>query len=101
MKNFTIILRLVTATFVFSVLALCIVSNQPKEVRSSSPTANSEIRSFVNEASAKGMNCTKTPSLTDDIIFTTTEGTTKWVTFDQALAGSQDGKGTVELYCTR
>lgn len=53
-----------------------------------------------HKAEAKGMRCAPKATLTNYIIFTTLEGKTRVVTFDQALSFSKAGKGTVVLYCS-
>lgn len=50
---------------------------------------------------ARGKTCSPTPTLTNTIVFQTTEGKTLILSFDEALEASKNGEGKVVTYCTK
>lgn len=63
------------------------------------PNAAPIVDTQVMMDAARGKTCSPEPTLTDTIVFITTEGKTLILSFDEAYAAAIDGKGKVVTYC--
>lgn len=97
--SITAILRAVGFTFVAFILVACVQDSfEPIPEVTVSPAESSPGADLVELVEAEGYVCSTEPSLTDMIVFES--GTMAEVmTFDQAWAAAEAGKGDVFAYC--
>ncbi|MEG9226331.1 hypothetical protein [Aeromicrobium sp. Sec7.5] len=66
-----------------------------------SPSGSSDlVTAAVADVEARGLSCSRAPSLADSIVLERLDGTVDLVSFDEALEASRSGAGWVRWYCS-